>query len=186
MSNCISRRLRWFLLFGAIVLMAGVLLTCIAELRNSEWIAEFAGKPESYLVEEGNYERWSSLVQPSIVLLRWALDVLIPFGAGMVLSAIGALVWVSRGRFSLRTLMIGMAYLSLLIGIPFGIVRPRLQNPQIVYRPAIGDVFFEQHLESSRSGASLINGGKVPIAAAPLLVLPFILFWPKRNPGEPE
>ena len=181
MNDYLARRLKCFLLVGATILMAGILLACIAELRNSEWIDEFAGKPESYLLNEDNSDRWLSLVETNNELLGWALNALVPLGTGVVLSAIGSLACVSRGRFSLRSLLIGTTYLSLLIGIPFGLVRPRLQNPQIVYRPAIGDIFFEQHLDSSRSGVSLLTSRKAFVAAAPLLVLPLIFFWPMRS-----
>jgi hypothetical protein len=181
MSDYLTRRLKWFLLFGATILMAGILLACVAELRNSEWIGEFAGKPNSYLLNENNSERWLLFVQANNELLDWAFDVLVPLGTGAVLSSIGGLAWVSQGRFSVRTLLIGTTYLSLLIGFPLGLVRPRLQNPQIVYRPTIGDIFFEQHLGESRSGVSVMTSRKVFVAATPLLVLIPIFFWPCRS-----
>src|SRR5262245_14024661 len=136
MNEHLARRLRWFLLLGAVVLVAGMLLGCIAELRTSAWMVEYAGKPVEYFLDDDNNARWHASVQVDVRLLYWA-NMLMPLGAGALLGAAAGLIWISKGRFRLRSLLIAMTFLCLMIGIPFGLVRPRLQNPRFVYRPSL-------------------------------------------------
>lgn len=182
MSEDVFRRLRWFLLLGAILFVIGIILGCIAALRTSAWMVEWAGKPDEYFFSEGNIDRWTSSVEIDGKLYRWAI-VLGPLGAGAILGSFTCLAWATKGRFRLRSLFIGMTLLGITIGLPFGQVWPRLQNPQFVYRPALGDVSFEQHRDpSSNSNCSVLNRRVAITAVTPLLILPVIFFWPKRRP----
>jgi hypothetical protein len=160
--------------------VAGLALGCIAELRTSAWMVERVGKPDEYILEDAIWNRWSASVSLDVKLIQWAM-VLIPLGAGGLLGSFAGLAWMTKGRFRLRSLLIGMTSLCLVFGFLFGIVRPRLQNPRFVYRPELGDVAFEQHGEpASESGFPVLNRQVALIVAAPLLILPLLLFVPPR------
>jgi len=178
----IARRLKWLVLFGATLLMAGVLVASSALLGTSDWMIEFASKSEAEFLEPENNDRWWSLVEAANKRETLGFAVLLPLGFGTLLESVISLACVSKGRFSLRSLLIGVLYLNLLIGIPLGLIRPRLQNPQFECFPAFGTITLSQHRDpASNVSLSVFDRNKAIVAALPLLVLPIIFFWPART-----
>ena len=180
MSDHVYRRLRWFLLLDVILLLCGMTLNCVVALRTSAWIDDAEARPLDYLSSGEESDRWSASVDFDNMLLRWGLT-LVPLGMGTLVGAIASLAWVTKGRFRLRSLFMGITIAALAIGIPLAQVGPRLHNPQFVYRPQHMDVSFEQHGKpASNSTHSVINRRSVVYAVAPLLVVPIIFIWPRR------
>jgi hypothetical protein len=180
MSDHIFRRLRWFLLLGMSLFLIGLALSCIEALRTAAWMNEAASRPDNWSPTEAEADRWSSSVEIDIKLIDWVI-VLVPLGAGATLGAVASLAWLTRGRFRLRSLLIGMTFLCLVLGIPLGLVRPHLHDPRFVYYPEFGYAKFEQHGKpASNSSYPVLNLRIAMTALAPLLILPIIFFAPKR------
>jgi len=130
-----AQRLRWLIIAGAALLLTGVFVWCHAQLRTSAWMLEAQAKPPPTAnptdQDVAEAERWFSLIasiqrEESIVCILLA-----PIGAGALLSWLLALALTRKLRFTVRTILVATLYCALLIGVPFGVVRPRLQNPRI-------------------------------------------------------
>jgi hypothetical protein len=180
----ITARLKVVVLIGATLLFAGVLLACLVELSTAAWITEAATGP-GFSDDEGS-ERWLSSTERDGKLRTWAFR-LMPLGAGTLAGAILSLLFVLKGRFRLRSLLLGTLYMGVLLGILFGVVRPRLQNPRVWYRAASGDIAFTQiryHADStfsSNSTFSLLNRQMAILALVPSLAVPLIVVWSMRR-----
>jgi hypothetical protein len=119
-------------------------------------------------------------VQIDIKLHAWFI-VLLPLAAGMLLAAVAGLLWVTKGRFSLGSLFLGMTFLGLVIG-PLSVIWPRLHHPRFLFVSEQGFVSFEQQGEpASRSSYGLLMPWTLAIGIAPLLVLPVVVLWPARS-----
>ena len=135
-----TSRLKWIAIASAALLLIGVLIFCHSELRTSQWMVE--AKINDYSDESG--ERWQKLIA-SIEQEHWlALRLLAPIGAGTLGGSLLVLAVATRSRFTLRTLLFAALYLAVIVGIPLGLVRPRLQNPRIWLRLENPDVAFGQ------------------------------------------
>src|SRR5688572_6303946 len=143
--------LRVGVLGGALLLLAGVLVECVVELSTAEWIGE-ATAPSSF-PGDPRIEKWFSRLERDGARLGWTMW-MVPLGAGTLAGSLASLAWLSGFRFGLRSLMMGMLYVGVLLGIPLGLVRPRLQNPVVSYRAVEVDLAFSQMGPGSAHSAS--------------------------------
>jgi hypothetical protein len=146
-------------------------------LTTSARIGEWAATP---IANEGAFASYQSELAIHGILVEWC-TLLIPLGAGTLLAAIAGLAWKTQGRFGLRSLFLGIAFLCFVIGIPFGLVCPWLQEPRIGFESGI--MTFEQKVDGKNFGHyyGLPLARAATIGALPLIVLPFLFFVPKRT-----
>jgi hypothetical protein len=193
------RRLKSFIAAAAICLLAGVSMWCHAQLRTSAWIVSAQAKapptdsPSDEEIKEA--ERWFSLIASIGREERFARNLLVPIGAGTLVGSLLALAVAKQLRFTVRTLCFPTLYCALLIGIPFGCVRPWLQNPRIWLKEtnlAFGQIRQWSGGESqktsddpwarpgpnSKSEAPLVDLNCVFLAVAASIALPLLAFVP--------
>jgi hypothetical protein len=178
MTDHISRILRLWLLLGAALFSAGIALGCAEALRASARLVELKVRP---LSGDEYREVWQRSLEIDSKLVTWATR-LAPLGAGAILAAVTGLAWRTKPRFSLRSLLIGVTFLCLVLGIPFGAVRPHLQNPEFSSQLEFGMIRFDQHLDGSGNGYGIPLGPAAIWFVLPLVILPVIFFVPKRAP----
>jgi hypothetical protein len=165
------RRLYWLALMGAVILMAGVLLFCHAELRGAQYInrmhailddidIELDGTPARQAAFEEAFftaqqrekmdESWNSFSRER----WWGYRVIAPVGAGVLAGSLVILAAATGCRFGLRALLAVMLYVALVIGIPLGVVRPRLHDPRVSMQwgPGIDYIFLRYYQGSTRRG----------------------------------
>ncbi len=177
MSDHVTRRLRWFLLLGMALFVAGTVLACVAMLRVSAWTLEFGGKPEDYPLSDVESDSWLAFFDAVSQLWKWAIP-LIALGAGAIAGSIASLAWATKGRFSLRMLLVGVTFVCFVFGIPFGVVRPLLQNPRFVYL-GHGIANFEQRGKPASLFSYVVLNRRIALTATiPLIVPPVRIFWP--------
>jgi hypothetical protein len=144
-SNRRASRLNRLLATSAATLLAGILLFCHCELRRSQYMVDIQANPLS------NEEQLAEVVSQHEAFLAsidheaWlSFRLLIPIGAGALVGSLITLTVIRQFRFSIRTLLLVTTYLGLLVGIPLGVVRPRLQNPRVWPRLNNPDIGFGQ------------------------------------------
>jgi hypothetical protein len=181
MRDHVHRRLRWFLLLGVTIFVAGSILWCAEALRTSAWMDEIEARPPDHVPSDEESERWLASVDIDNKLIAWCI-VLLPIGAGTLSGAIAGLLWVTKGRFSLQSLFLGMTLCSLTIG-PLAMIWPRLHGPRFIF--GLDEhcfVWFEQRGKpASSSTYGLVKPWTVAVALVPLLAVPIISFWPRRS-----
>ena len=177
------------------MLLAGVVVFCHAALRTSQWMEEATSSPVPDEESEEQANHWLARIESIGRERWWALVVLAPVGAGALAGSLSMLAISRRWRFSVRTLSFVTIYWALLIGIPCGLVRPRLQSPRIWLRAENPDLAFGQRrlrLESgTRQGNAwaagstgsietfpLANRYNVLVAAAAFILTPAIALLP--------
>jgi hypothetical protein len=198
-----AARLKWLAIIGATVLMFGVLIFCHAELRGAWYIqkmnailddifsqandtAQQAAFEKAFFTAQSR-ERMSELWD-SFFRERWlGHRVVAPLGAGILSGSLAGLALFTAWRFRLRTLLLATIYVALLIGIPFGIVRPRLHDPHVSVRvgPDIDRTFVRYYQGSTRRGGgprwsfALVDWRNLLVAAAAAVAAPTVAL-PRR------
>jgi len=189
------RSLSWLVIIGAVMLLAGVLMFCHAELRGAHYIEQ----TNSFLDELGDRfpgaesdrirreEVWDSFSLERLC----AYQVLAPLGVGILAGALLLLAVATRWQFKLRTLVIATLYLAVLIGVPFGTLRPRLHQPRLWVQYDPPGIYYQQH--SMRVGGGpgwsfpLVSGRNVLVAmSAAILVTPVGLLAILRRRTRPS
>jgi hypothetical protein len=193
-----ARRLRWLAIGGAAMLLAGVLFLCRAAIRTSEWIVE-ATSSNPLAVENATAagaERWFALVA-SIEREESIARIIAAAGTGALASSLFMLAVNVRWRFSLRTLLLATVYLAVLVGVPFGYVRPRLHNPRIFtggsvvigvgqLRPYANARYDHDPWSAqgpvSRGGGIIVNTAFIVVGLAALVLVPLLSCLPMMRP----
>jgi hypothetical protein len=188
--------LKCLLALGAVLLLAGVLLNCWAELSTASWIVEASSKPPVPPSTPEDYERaeeWFVLIKSEERQHFWAGEVLLPLGLGMLLGALAGFALLPTKRFRLSTLLIAVLYVALLLGLPCGLVRPRLQNPRLWYQSETGDFAFSQSAPNkhnrefqSRSKFLILKRKSIPVALFPVILIPVAVFLIRRRHPVPQ
>jgi hypothetical protein len=112
---------------------------------------------------------------------------LLPLGAGILLGALASFAFLPKKQFRLSTIFIAILYFALLLGIPLGPVRHRLQNPRFWYQSDTGDIAFSQsapnkHDPKFQSTAKflILKRKSIPVILLPLLLIPLATFFTAR------
>jgi len=151
---------------------------------------------ESVAVERA--EQWFALLA-SIASEDFLARVLVGVGVGTFGGSLLMLAMTTRWRFTVRTLLFVMLYIAVIIGVPLGLVRRRLQNPRISVHPADFSVGLGQlrlHATArdevdpwtsngpvSRGGSTLIDRTSVLVALAAGIVPLGVVFYGYRRTG---
>jgi len=186
-GSCLKR----LAIIGAVLLLAGVLIFCHGALRTSQWMVEASSTDPMQIRNGDGGEEWFALLT-SIQREEWFANAITAIGTGVLAGSLLLLAMSVRWQFTLRTVVFATTYLSVLVGIPCGFVRPKLQNPRISVHPTdltvdLGQIrpypepgLVEDPWSSqgwvSRGGSTLVSSISIALALIALIVTPAIAY----------
>jgi|GEM_PF-4878527 hypothetical protein len=186
------QRLRWLTLIGAALLLLGVLVFCHGQWRGAEYIDGvnrlLDQMGDQFLESESAESRARRMaVWESFFFESWVgYEILAPLGAGLLAGSLALLFATMRCRFGMRTLLIATVFCAVLIGVPFGVLQPRLHRPTLSLSLGGGfwnsGIRYEQHSERPGGGPGwsfpLVSGKSLVVAFVGLAMVPAIILCP--------
>ena len=149
--------------------------------------------PPSTPEDAEDAERWVARINTIYQQRYWAFDVLLPLGTGVVLGAAAGFALLPKKQFRLSTLFAAIFFIAVLMGLPLGPVRLRLQNPRLWYQSQTGDIAFSQSAPNKHDPQSqatskflILKHKTIPLILLPGLLIPMTAYFTTRRRAAPK